>query len=526
MAKRKKRFTDTFLSSAGVGALQGGTLNYADEIARLVGADDVADALTAAERENPVAFGVGNLAGTALTGFGGTMRAVKGLKGLPFLKKAALIDGTIASVAGAGGYDPAARESLDERAKMAALTGAVGAASAGLVPAAFSGANQLRLNAPVLRGKPALHADQDLIPASGWTPQRMVDEALARDEALRRAGKDARVFGPYGKEARPLDADGPNVRSLFDVAMRDETAASLFGKATDQTYRAGLREQIKELRTYANTKVPKAGVDAPKPTRANADVAALREDLLAALDDDMAHPEWTKLAHELRGADEKAAYKFAGRLLAIMDARIERATGDELVQLAQRMQRTGDIAEKLRALGVEATGAAQTLKRADLARRRGQEAATAGRQPRNERRPQFSSADDNINVRLPRQREGKGAPAAPDDAPDIALRDYDAALMMQELLRQRRMNYVPPSRAADPLFDVKPRAGAKWENPFLAANPAVAKAGYVAGKFAPPAVDQLVSGHGLSYLPPVVRDMLESRRERTAGNRWLPGRAA
>lgn len=619
------------VGDAGAGFAQGVTFNFLDDLLRAVGGEQADNWLADAQNRNPLAYGAGNLVG-AMTGpmkipfprgdfvqagvataldalptrllaksLRGTSDDLSALTASQFMKRAAVNDAASGGLYAAGGYEVApdgGDDSATTLASKALVHGAAGAAAGAGAAAAVPALGRLwmrsRLNAPTKRGEPPLDAPLALTPAAlagrdlrQSTPDElrgaafsMVDEAVARDEAVRRL-----MPGPVMQTGMPprtaLDVAGPNVQSLFGLLSRDPEMRAQLMERVAASARENAQAKLRAL-TYngqpVRTSIPKE-VDGRVVAEPLPPPSTIRvQDLVEAIDDPDAHAEWVRLARAInaRGRERPPALKrraaetdeqFAARQQAQREAfdagapdrslsdrmradeardlarqvakalrdRIARAAPDEALDIYRRLD-GGDLAEKLRAAGMKIDlpkDRAGGLNRSDESLRGVM--AAADRPTRFERvdgppgaRRRTDSAADNLTARSPnRQAVGKedlsDAPLAM-IAPDLRGPILDALSM------PRRLSYTPASRADAPLIgaapDFAPRA-VDWGAPSTAAD----KGFYYAGKLLPIVGDQtLTSDSGVipgaieltRYYLDLMRQQEESSRNARSPNPWIP----
>lgn len=506
-----------WLDATTLGALQGFSFNFGDELARAMGDQSYTQAVQQAQADRPGLFATGQVLGNVGPWSRIAGLAMRGAKtGLPFISRAAAIDAASGGAYGAGGAH-AGDVSLDERLESGGRGAAIGALTAGLVPLAFRNIDQARMNLPVLQGKPPLHADQSLVFAGGRNADEVVGEALARDEALARAGGQKTLFGRNGVEGAPVDIDGPNVRSLFDTAARSPKGREVAGKNADMRLRDAADARLRSawgaderpvVMSGAEDRLKKGAVEYRTQARENmatleATHGAEMQDLVAALDDAAAHNDWVRFARETFDGDVEMQTAAARRIFEHINRRMKAASGEELRALLDRLGPSGDLTKKLKALGVTFDKAAK------------------GKAPYAPRQGEFTNAEDRLALREPAVRTPKGReePAGMERA---ALSDADAQALMEQLHASRRVNYVPARDARTPMLEVQGKKGVKWENPF-AVDPRLGMAAYYTGKPTAVIVDQEMHGGGLSLLPRDIAELAretDARRKPTARNRW------
>lgn len=171
------------------GALQGVTLEWADELAGLTGLADkneMRDRTRAMKDADPSAYNVGKFAGSMLVPGGWAMRAAKG--GMSLMNAArvgALAGGVTGAVEAAGESES---PSLADNLLKAGLGGAAGAVTGGLVsPAVYSLASGVRAGGRAL----ADFGDDGLNSALRKTEQALRRQDVSPDQLIRRLTADA-----------------------------------------------------------------------------------------------------------------------------------------------------------------------------------------------------------------------------------------------------------------------------------------------------------------------------------------------
>lgn len=514
-----------FLPAIAAGLGQGLTFNFGDELLRLLGQDNLARGMAQLQEDEPLAFGLGNTAGAVLLPWNITNRIMRAAApGRDYLTKAAGFDATFGAAQGAGGYEVGDRP-WEERLGEATIAGGVGGLTAGLVPLAFHNARQLDMALPALmRGEPPKNAAMALSFTSAG-PAGALDTAIARDagalhQGARQAGREPSIFAPFGEaNLRPVDVDAPNVRGLFEAAMRDPGARAIYEDATAETFRSDVLESLRRV----SRRAPKGQAAPPIPKGKEARAALKdidpdwRADLMAALDDPDAHAQWIAAAKRLFRDKPDAAAAFGGEIVERLRRRARGAAHLEtLATLRAEISKGGALREKLNALGV---GLGRNARRLDAADRDAARLST-----RASGDSLFTSTEDRLTARTTPQERPVGRVET--EAADQALREgtaqpagflpADAQALMRLLTTQRRLNYVPADFATTPLLEAVPQPGVRWANPF-AVDPRISEPAYLAGKFTVPLTEQLRSESG--GVPGAAWDEFNRQRRRVFGSR-------
>jgi hypothetical protein len=289
---------------------------------------------------------------------------------------------------------------------------------------------------------------------------------------------------------RPVDTPGANVRGLFDVAMREPKARAVYQEAAAKSYREDLDQALTAAAgAPAKRGATVQGPPAPKTASPLSQVdKKWRDDLLNALDDPGAHQQWVSIARAVFRGKPETAKAFGAQIVKAIRTRLKGADIDALAAIEQRMG--SDIKEKLRALGVS------------LGAGRGRAQAAVARLSQRERLD-FTSADDRLSARGTPSRRLVGKRAneefdqrVQDDTLEAGERagfmPDEAEELMRQMLRGRRMNYVPPSSARTAMMDAQALPGVVPWNP-VGVGPRTGELGYYGGKIIVPMVEQVRS---------------------------------
>jgi hypothetical protein len=615
----------TGAGDAGAGFAQGVTFNFGDDLLRLAGGETADDWLAEAQRRNPLLYGAGNVLGamtgpiklgvgtgdfvrrgaTAAVDLLPTRLLARGLKGTSddlgqltakdFIGRAATNDAAAGALYGVGGYEVAENGAFDNRSRIDVANQALvhgfvgaglGAGAAAAAPLLGRYAQRAALNAPTGRGLPPRDAPLALTPAAlagrnlrELDPESMrtaayglVDDALGRDEALRRLAAGGPVIQSGLPSRTALDAAGPNVQSLFGLIARDPEgraqAMAQVGKSAKQNVSARLDALTFDGMPVQTTQVVMRGKEAalqPLPPPSTMRV----QDLVDALDDPDAHAEWMKLAKALRArgaplkskalesseqfqaralahnahltAKAQEARDLAQQVAARLKQQVKEASPEQALALYRRLE-SGDLAEKLKAVGLKMTmpkelaaglaasdaslravvGATGTPPRFTRAAEIVERDAKTGAPIR--RRKAEPSTDDLIVADSPyRQPVGRedldGAPRA---AFDPTVQRY----MIDALQAPRRMSYRPTATGEGPLIGTAPDFRPRRVN--MATKATTADKGfYYAGKAAPIVAEQELAGQdgALSgFLKMLDYYTRANQTSANAGSRnpWLP----
>jgi hypothetical protein len=594
----------TGVGDTAAGFVQGASFNFLDDLLRAVTQNEQADNFLAeAQARNPFWYGAGNFAG-ALTGpmkipfprgdfvQAGVASALdalptrllaKGLRGTSddlsaltagqFLKRAAANDAAAGGLYAAGGYDVAEDGGDDSALTLAqkalvhgAAGAAAGAASAAAIPALGRYWQRSQLNAPTARGEAPLDAPLALTPATlaGRNLTRaqpeelreaafgLVDEALARDEAIRRLQSVDPVIQTGMPVRTVLDAAGPNVQSLFGVIARDPEGRAMLLDHVANSARENVRAKLAALHfdglPVSTRRVVQDGektVTRPllKPS------TSLVQDLVDAIDDPDAHQQWLRLAKTLHKSGRTAPPQlkqranetdagFADRQRAQADAferdrprrdaattarreeardlaqqvvhglkqRVDRASGEEALELFRRLE-NGDLAEKLRAVGLRIEAPKDLsagLARSDQSLRA---VVGAGANPSFMRvveqvtrdpktaapvrgRSAMEATEDNLTARSPNRRAVGREDLS--DAPPAPVAPELRNYLVDALTAPRRLSFVPASRSEAPLLGLAPDFTPRRVD-WRAATTGADKGFYYAGKGLPILGDQIIT---------------------------------